>query len=369
MSNLTLSLVAFLILLFALILEKSVLKRRREKLKIVVQVNGTRGKSETVRLIHGTLRGNGYRVLGKTTGTVPLWIMLDGNHVEIKRNGPANIQEQYKAFKRAEELKCDALVVECMAIKPEMQLASGKILSADLTVITNAYPDHIQEIGASEEETAKVLSLSVPPGRKCLVGNFTKSALLEVQGRCEKIITEMLLATDVSTISDTNFTFKPHPDNLKLIEKVIEIFKLNRENALRGMSETLPDIGTFRYFRLNKAGKDVVIANAFAANDIRSTEYLLERTKLDFPNRKLIGFFNSRDDRPDRAIVFESLMKKFDKLIVRGPVPKRIIKGLDYHRLEDAEMLINYVENGDVVFGFGNIRGLVKWLGNLEVVE
>ena len=63
MSNLILSFVAFLSLLTVLVVEKLVLRRRRKRMKIVVQVNGTRGKSETVRLIHGAVSGNGYRVL------------------------------------------------------------------------------------------------------------------------------------------------------------------------------------------------------------------------------------------------------------------------------------------------------------------
>lgn len=368
MSNLILSLVAFLTLLTVLIVEKLVLRRRRKRMKIVVQVNGTRGKSETVRLIHGVLSGNGYRVLAKTTGTVPLWIMPDGSPREIKRRGPANIQEQYRALKQAGRLKCDALVVECMAIRPEMQLASGKILDADLTVITNAYPDHIEEIGASEEATAGVLSLSVPGNRKCLVGNLGEGALEMMRTHCEGVGSELLRAGE-RTISDEGMAFRPHPDNLRLIDRVIEVFGLNEKASMEGMARVLPDVGTFRYLKLKLNSGSAILANAFAANDIRSTIYLLERTVADFPGRRVVGFFNSRDDRPDRALVFEPFTRKFGNLMIRGSIPVHKFKGLKYRKVKDGESIEEFLQKGDIVFGFGNIRGLVQWLSNLEVIE
>jgi poly-gamma-glutamate synthase PgsB/CapB len=368
MSNLILSFVAFLTLLTVLIVEKLVLRGRRKRLKIVVQVNGTRGKSETVRLIHGVLSGNGYRALAKTTGTVPLWIMPDGSHHEIKRRGPANIQEQYRALKQAGRLKCDALIVECMAIRPEMQLASGKILDADLTVITNAYPDHIEEIGASEEATAGVLSLSVPGNRKCLVGNLNDGALEMMRTHCERVSSE-LLRTGERTISDEGMTFRPHPDNLRLIVRFIEVFGLNEKASMEGMAGILPDVGTFRYLELKLNSGSAVLANAFAANDIRSTIYLLEKTMADFPGRRVVGFFNSRDDRPDRALVFEPFTRKFDNLMIRGSIPVHKFKGLKYRKVKDGESIEEFLQKGDIVFGFGNIRGLVQWLNSLEVIE
>ncbi|MDD4207963.1 MAG: poly-gamma-glutamate synthase PgsB, partial [Mesotoga sp.] len=77
MTNLLLALVSLAILLFFLVIENILSRKRRKRLKIVIQVNGTRGKSETVRLIHSALKANGFSVLGKTTGTVPLWITPD----------------------------------------------------------------------------------------------------------------------------------------------------------------------------------------------------------------------------------------------------------------------------------------------------
>ena len=368
MNNLLIALISFLVFFCGLAIERSLLKKRRKKLRIAVQVNGTRGKSETVRLVHGALRGNGYRVLGKTTGTVPLWILPDGRHEEIKRNGPANIQEQYKALREAERLDCDAVVVECMAIRPEMQLASGRIIDADLTIITNTYPDHIEEIGATEEETARVLALSIPAGKKCLAGSLSEKALEELGRKCERIGAE-LSAVNGSEIEIDELSFRPHPENLKLVNSFVKLFGLDSQKAIEGMRETKPDVGSFRYMRLPLESGTAIISNAFAANDMRSTLQLLEITRRDFSDREIVGFFNSRDDRPDRALVFEPLMRQFGRLIVRGPVPYRMGKQINHLKLKDIESLKALLKDGDIVFGFGNIRGLVNWLNGLEVVE
>ncbi len=266
MSNLILSLVAFLTLLTFLIVEKLVLRRRRKRMKIVVQVNGPGERARLSDLSTACCRGT-VQGAGQATGTVPLWIMPDGSHHEIKRRGPANIQEQYRALKQAGRLKCDALVVECMAIRPEMQLASGKILDADLTVITNErHPDHIEEIGASEEATAGVLSLSVPGNRKCLVGNLGEGALEMMRTHCEGVGSELLRAGE-RTISDEGMAFRPHPDNLRLIDRVIEVFGLNEKASMEGMARVLPDVGTFRYLKLKLNSGSAILANAFAANE------------------------------------------------------------------------------------------------------
>jgi len=368
MTNLLLALIALSVLLLFLVIENILSRKRRKRLKIAIQVNGTRGKSETVRLIHSALKANGFSVLGKTTGTVPIWITPDGRHVEVVRHGPANIQEQFLALKKSERDGCNALVVECMAIKPEMQLSSMRIVEADITVITNSYPDHIEEIGADEIETAKVLSLSITPGGICVLGNVSSEAMESVKNHCSRINTRLVTVTP--KVEDTaGFRFEPNEENLSIALKVVELLDLDREKALEGMREALPDVGTFRYLHLGDGIKDTVLANAFAANDIRSTSLLLEKARHDFPERPLVGFFNSRDDRPDRALVFEAMIREFDRIIVRGPVPQRILKSKNVEKLKDPSRLYSLLQGHELVFGFGNIRGLVQWLSGLEEIR
>lgn len=367
MINIILAGTALLILLSALLAENIISRKRRARLKFVVQVNGTRGKSETVRLIHGALKANGFRVLGKTTGTVPLWITPEGKHVEIIRHGPANIQEQFLALRKSRRDKCDALVVECMAIKPEMQLASRRILDADITVITNTFPDHIEEIGSTEEETASVLSLSIAPGKACIVGSVSPEAYEKVRKTCEKIETKLIVGA-TSTEYLSGFKFKPHDENLSITIKAAELLGLDRSLAIEGMKEVLPDVGTFRYLKLGGKMGNAVLANAFAANDLHSTSLLLEKVMRDFPEKEIIGFFNSRDDRPDRAAIFETMIRSFDRTIVKGPLPRRILNSKNVEKLDDPSQLDSLLDGSELVFGFGNIRGLVNWLNGLEEI-
>lgn len=70
--------------------------------------------------------------------------------------------EQLKFIRFAQKHKAEAIVVECMALRPENQILMANILiKQNYTVITNAYVDHIDEIGFSKADTVKTLSLSI----------------------------------------------------------------------------------------------------------------------------------------------------------------------------------------------------------------
>lgn len=72
--------ICILCLLYLLYLgaEKLLARRYRRSLLHVIQVNGIRGKSSTVRLVDAGLRAGGFRVVSKSTGTLPMILHTDG---------------------------------------------------------------------------------------------------------------------------------------------------------------------------------------------------------------------------------------------------------------------------------------------------
>ena len=117
---------ALLLLLGLLRLEACLHERRLRRIPIRIHVNGTRGKSTTTRLIAAGLRAGGHRVIAKTTGTLPRIILEDGSEIPVRRRGRATIREQMATIALAARRQADAVVLECMAVHPELQWVSER---------------------------------------------------------------------------------------------------------------------------------------------------------------------------------------------------------------------------------------------------
>lgn len=369
LSGLGASIASLGIFLGALAYENLSLTKAKKNIKIKIQVNGTRGKSETARLLHGALSNLGYRTLGKTTGTVPMWLFPDGSTEPVKRIAGANIQEQYKAVKKASKMGCDALVVECMAIKPELQKACGRIVSPDITVITNAYPDHMDEIGSTEIDTISTLALSIPENSKCVFGELSKDAEEVFRGICKRAGAKPTKSSEIPDFSTDTFSFNAMKPNVEAVLKTLEVLGLDRGKGLEGMKKVKPEIGSFRYCEVPVEGGKAILANAFAANDVISTRRLLERVKKERGIETVTGLFNAREDRLDRTLQFAELMKTggFGRLLFIGKAPSKLSRKIEFNRLKNVEELSKFLKDGEVVFGFGNIKNLTHWLEGLEV--
>ena len=74
--------------------ERALIAAARRKLRIVVHVNGTRGKTETARLIAAAFRAGGIRTVCKSTGTLPFIVLPDGTERRVRRLGSPNVREQ-----------------------------------------------------------------------------------------------------------------------------------------------------------------------------------------------------------------------------------------------------------------------------------
>jgi len=153
------------ILLLVIILLSSLLgiiefirhQKRIYSIPIRIHINGTRGKSSVTRLIGAGLREAGIKTITKVTGTYPRLILEDGSEASIYRKESPNIIEQLSIVKYAANRKAEAIVMECMALQPQYQWITEKqMIHATVGVITNVRLDHVDVMGHTLPEIAKV---------------------------------------------------------------------------------------------------------------------------------------------------------------------------------------------------------------------
>src|SRR3989442_1082560 len=105
---------------------------RLEAIPIRIHVDGSRGKTGTCRLIGAALRANGLRVVVKTTGKMPVLVDAEGKETILERppTPTANLREQKEIVRLARDQHAQAIVIECMAVDPELRRISQETLIA-----------------------------------------------------------------------------------------------------------------------------------------------------------------------------------------------------------------------------------------------
>lgn len=303
-------------LLAAGIAEGALHRRALRAIPIRVLVNGTRGKSSVTRLIAGALREAGIVTIAKTTGSAARVILEDGAELPVKRPFGARLTEQKALARLAAARKAGALVVECMAVRPESQLAMrDHFVRPTMTVMTNARIDHIEEMGPYLADTVEALSLSIPPG----------GALVTIDRRFEGLAAKSVVA-DPHTVGRevlARFGYPAFAENVALALAAAAELGVDASTALKGMEKAAPDIGVLRVFRLRldsgaagqeaggrKAAVAYVVAG-FAANDVESTEMVWREALPDLPKGlPLILLYNNRADREYRVQEFAGLPER-----------------------------------------------------------
>src|SRR5436309_6692616 len=140
-------------------------KDRLGTIPIRINVDGSHGKTGTCRLIGAALRANGLRVVVKTTGKMPVLIDAAGKETVLERPATptANLREQKDIVRLAQEQHAQAIVIECMAVDPELRRVSQEtLIRATLAVITNIRRDHLEIIGPDLGTGARTLSDVIP---------------------------------------------------------------------------------------------------------------------------------------------------------------------------------------------------------------
>lgn len=312
---------------------------------IRVLVNGTRGKTTTTRLIHAGLVGAGYKAHAKSTGSESMTLDENLNAMPLERErGWVSIGEVVGFVEGAARKGCDALVVECMAVRPDLQKSLARsILKPTHVVILNDYVDHVDAMGNTRKTTARALLGCVTKESQVFVG---EDFSLKKQG---------FVVTLAAPEEDCQgFLFPAHPVCVGATVKVLESLSVPREKALQGMRKAPPDKGLVGPF---KAG-NTLYHNLFAANDIHSARQLL----LSLP--KGIGaVYNSRADRGYRTPAFAKLLKNLGmkQVAVMGTDKEKAYKAFENQGLSPAivapEEVIGHFQGLTDVALLGNIKG------------
>lgn len=275
------------LMMTAWMLEKVIHDRQQKDFLAVIHVNGIRGKTSTCRLLDAALRTK-YQVFTKTTGTDPVWIGIDGTEHSIRRWGPANIHEQLKMLRKAHQQRAQIVILECMAVQPELQrICQEHIVQSEITVITNVRRDHMFELGETLEEVARSFSVTVPRNGTVYTADERTAQLM--QPYCEANGTRLILC-------GTNGTAR---ENVQTALLVAEQLGVSREQAERGIQTYYKqDFGSQWSYCLPGGGH---FLNLFSVNDPDSTRLILEEWNSDRP---LAFLFHHRYDRPDRLLLF-----------------------------------------------------------------
>ena len=284
-----------LIIIVYLGIEKILHERRLKRIPIRIHVNGTRGKSSVVRLIAEALRKAGVRTLAKTTGTNPKLIYPDGHEEMIQRRGPSRIQEQVRFIKKAAQMKVEAVVVECMAIEPQLQFASERrMIQSTLGVITNVRPDHLEVMGEDLDDIAESLSQSVPLNGNLVTGDRRYFTFFKEKATGMK--TKAYLAEEVETEARENEKGSMiHQDNLAIVRKVCSLIDRIPASLAQSLIEEVQAKSRARAVKARFHDTTIHFVDAFSANDTESTRRIQSQIlgKNHCP-RPFIALLNNR---------------------------------------------------------------------------
>jgi poly-gamma-glutamate synthase PgsB/CapB len=382
----------YLVLVFSLALlvlgwaENYFHQKNLRAIRFRILVNGTRGKSSVTRLIAGALREAGYKTVAKTTGSEARIILEDGSETPVKRPLGARITEQKALARLAAGKRADALVVECMAVRPESQLLMrSQLVRPTITVITNARVDHVEEMGPAIEDTEAALAFSIPPDGTLVTADARfagAEGVISARSARGAQITQgtqsarRVVVADASEISDEllgRFSYPAFPENVSIALAVAAELGIDRETALRGMISAAPDIGVLRLFALDSPDYSLIFINGFSANDMLSTEMVWHEASKRLPaDLPLVVLYNNRADREYRIAEFLEMpgrIKNIDLLVSMGDHGDKVARAFRGRGIEtmtskagtDFDILFGEIAarvgKSFLLFGVGNFYG------------
>jgi poly-gamma-glutamate synthase PgsB/CapB len=302
-----------------LLLEKRRNERNLKKLKIRVNVNGIRGKSTITRLITRILQEAGYHVVGKTTGTAARMIYWDREEEEeiVRKPRGVSISEQIRVINKAAKAGADALVCECMAVRPDYQkVFQHDILKGGIVVIVNVLEDHLDEMGPTLDQLAWAFGDTIPYHGIAVVPDceYTEYFRAIAEDRGSKLVVAKPGILPEGYLE--KFDYKIFENNCVMALNVARALGIPDDVSFRGMLRAHPDPDALRIEEVRNKNLHSWLINAFAANEPASTLEIWEYLKdMDLPKEDPIVVMNCRPDRVDRSMQFAR-----DCLSLMGPI-------------------------------------------------
>lgn len=356
---------------------------------IRIHVNGTRGKSSVTRLIAAGLREGGMRTFAKTTGTAPRVIDHEGKDRIIHRLRLPSIGEQVRLLRYFSTQKPDAVVIECMAVQPQYQwIAEHQMVKSHIGVVTNVRPDHLEEMGPTDDDVAFSLCNTVPVNGVLITAEEQKPNILKAVANRNnsKIINSN--SKEISEQEINSFKYMEHPSNIAVALDVCKEVGIKRETALKGMYKVQPDAGALIAWNLFLKSNKYTFINGMAANDPVSTLDIWKYINGKYGLKKnTCVFLNSREDRPVRTtqmikLALENI--KPNNLIIRGNKLTKVINELSAlspntkiqtfdleEPLEISIQLIQSIPNNSLIYAIGNQVGagqeILKLISRLRI--
>lgn len=365
--------VSILIGLYVLFLriEKVNHEKRVKSIPVRIWVNGSRGKSSVTRLIAAGLRGGGKRVIAKTTGTRASYITDNRSEQPVTRLGMANIREQVDVFKKAAAQKPEAIVLECMALRPDLQYSEAvKIVNPNVVVITNVRADHLDVMGPSVKDAGRYILDAVPRNATLFLGDESIMRYHEGTMRTRGGV-RISNEKEITDSQINGFPYIEHKANVALALEVCRHHGISEKDALRAMQSANPDPGVLRRYSLRLGEKRVTIVNAMAANDPDSTYVIWQMIEKKFSELNIL--VNCRDDRIDRSFQMADLIRdrlKGDRYILTGRatgvLARRLSRIVDRTQIldlgdkdpfETVSLITHRVADESLIFAMGNTVG------------
>jgi gamma-polyglutamate synthase len=350
--------------------------RALQAIPIRIHVNGSRGKSSVTRLLAAALREGGIRTVGKVTGSKARLIFPDGTEEPVVRLGSPNICEQIVILDRARREGAQAIVMECMAVRPDLQRVSeAHIMRSHIGIVTNIRPDHLDVMGPSVDDVALALSATVPQGGTVILGDGRYAGLFGRVARSRGSVLKVARPEEVPPEAMEGFAYLEHEENVATVLEVTRMLKVPDDVALRGMYKASPDVGVCSRWTFEHQGRLIEFHNIFAANDLESTITVWQKLGLKPEGKEspttTVALLNLRADRIDRSLQYAEAVEKglrADHYMLIGGITPGVLRRFESQVPAGRLWPVGMASPKDIfdrITGFGNWHIRVGGVGNI----